>query len=435
MFQRPATMYARSGDAKIAYQVLGDGPVDLISVAGPAQHLDVQWEDPATATGIRRLASFSRFVRYDRRGTGLSDPVERPVTLDQQMDDLDAVMRDVGVERAALIGAVDAGLAAMYAATHPDRVIALILQGVSSGQYVPPDVLEQVLDIIENSWGQGGLLPIFAPSRVGDRRFEEWWVRYERACVSPAMARQILGLYMQTDLRGVLPAVRVPTLVIHQKDGALVPVEQGREAAALIPGARFVEVPGTDAYGWGDEHIDRLVEEFLTGRHPQPRTGRVLATVVFTDVVGSTELAAQLGDRRWRELLDRHDEVAASQVAFFGGTLVKSTGDGVLATFDAPGRAVQCASELCGRMQSVGIQIRAGVHTGEIEVRGTDIGGIGVHVGARVAALAQPEEVLVSRTVRDLVVGSEIEFIDRGEHSLRGVPESWQLYAVNIIRE
>lgn len=298
MMQRPPTKYARSGEAMIAYQVVGEGPLDLIGIGGPASHLDLQWDDPSTVRAFERYASFSRFVRFDRRGTGLSDPLDGLPTLEQQMDDLRAVMEAVGIERTALLGAVDAGLAALYAATHPDQVTALVLSGIAAG--APPLLVgergDELMEIIESDWGQGQFLSLFAPSRVGDRAFEEWWARYERACVNPATARKIMELNRQTDLREVLPAIRVPTLMIHQTDNQLTPIELGREAAGLIPHARFVEVPGTDPYGWGVDESSGIdqIEEFLTGRRPQREPERVLATVLFTDIVGSTDLP-----RRW----------------------------------------------------------------------------------------------------------------------------------------
>jgi pimeloyl-ACP methyl ester carboxylesterase len=254
----PPTRYARSGDARIAYQVTGSGALDVVFVGGPASHLDLQWEEPTTARKLERFGSFARLVRFDRRGTGLSDPADRPPTLEQQMDDLEAVMGAAGLQQAALVGAVDGGLAAMFAATHPERVSSLVLIGVapSASGFAPSDQLDRILDIVENAWGEGRLMPIFAPSRVGDRQFEDWWIRYERACTSPSMARRIIELNRRVDLGGVLGAIRVPTLVIHREGDGLTPIQLSRETAALIPGARFATVSGTDAYGWGDERED-----------------------------------------------------------------------------------------------------------------------------------------------------------------------------------
>jgi len=427
----PPTRYARRGNASIAYQVLGSGPA-IIVVGGPASHLDLQWEEPATVRSFERFAATSRLIRFDRRGTGLSDPADRPPTLEQQMDDLQAVMEDIGLERATLMGAVDAGLCAMYAATHPDRVISLILLGVSAGisAWLTGERLQYILDVVENHWGEGLLMPLFAPSQVGNKRFEAWWARYERASASPSMARKILEVSMQMDLRGVLPAIRVPTLVIHRIDDALVPLEEGRAAAALIPNARFVQVAGGDAYGWLDaEHVaNDLIEEFLTGREPHPEPKRVLATVMFTDIVGSTQSAGALGDKRWRLLLDQHNELVRKELDRWRGQEIKTVGDGFVATFDGPSRAVSCAQAIVERVATLGIEVRAGLHTGECEILDGDIGGMAVNISARVGALAAPGEVLVSSTVKDLVVGSDLQFADRGTFDLRGVPGEWRLY-------
>jgi class 3 adenylate cyclase len=432
----PPTRYARSDDgARIAYQVTGDAPLDLILVGGPASHLDLQWEEPATARWIERYSSFSRLVRFDRRGTGLSDPADRPPTLEQQMDDLEAVMRALGIERAALLGSLDAGLAAMFAATHPQRVTALALIGIatSTDTFLTPERLELLLDVVENHWGEGRLVSVFAPSKVGDRAFEEWWTRYERASTSPRMARQLIDLYLRMDLRGVLPAIRVPTLVIHRTGDALTDRERTREAANLIPGARFVEVPGTDSYGLADDHheADDAIEEFLTGRPPRRDPERVLATVLFTDIVGSTDRAAEVGDLEWGRLLDRHHALVRAELSRWRGTEVKTVGDGFLATFDGPARAVHCAQAIVEAVRDdLGLDVRAGLHTGECERMDGDVAGIAVHIAARVVALAAAGEVLVSSTVRDLVVGSSLCFEDRGVHALRGVPGEWRLYAL-----
>jgi class 3 adenylate cyclase len=429
---RPApTRFARSGDARIAYQVFGQGSVDLVVVGGPASHLDLQWDEPSTVRLFERFASYVRLVRFDRRGTGLSDPSEGPPTLEQQMEDLDAVMDAAGLTRPALMGAVEAGLCAMYAATYPERVSALVLFNVAPAGALG-GAAPQFLDIIENHWGEGHMLPLLVPSRVGDRRFEEWWMRYERASASPAMTRRIIDLFVQTDLRGVLPSVRVPTLVLHSTDNRLVPVELGREVAALIPGARFVEIPGGDLYGWADPANPGQdeIEEFLTGHRRQREPERVLATVLFTDIVASTELAARLGDQAWRELLDRHNQVVRGELERWRGKEVKTLGDGFLATFDGPARAVRCARAIIDALAELGVQVRAGLHTGECELVDGDVAGIAIHLGSRIGALAHAGEVLVSSTVRDLVVGSELHFTGRGVHALRGVPGEWRVYAL-----
>jgi class 3 adenylate cyclase len=432
MTAAPPTRYARSGDTRIAYQVMGKGPPNVVFIGGPASHLDLQWEDPEFRRGRQRVASFARLLSFDRRGTGLSDPLLGPPTLDQQMDDLDAVLDAAGMERVALFGAVEAGLCAMYAATHPDRVSALVLANVAAtGGFVRGGEQRAVmLDWIENHWGEGRFVSLFAPSRADDQRFAGWWTRFERSCLSPSMARRMVDL--GSDLRGVLPAIRVPTLVLHRRDNPLIPFEASREVALLIPGARFVEAGGTDVYNWpgpDDPEMD-LIEEFLTGRRPQRGPERMLATVLFTDIVASTDHAARLGDLDWGQLLDRHNEIVRDRLARFRGQEVKTVGDGFVATFDGPARAVRCAQEIVAGASELGLAVRCGLHTGECEILEADIGGIAVHIGARVAALADGGEVLVSGTVKDLVVGSELQFDDRGARDLRGVPGEWRIYAL-----
>jgi class 3 adenylate cyclase len=435
MLAAPPTRYARSGEARIAFQVIGDGPPDVVVVGGPASHLDLQWEDPETARVRRRYGSFARAIFFDRRGTGLSDPVDGLPSLDLQMDDLDAVLDTVGAERVALIGAVEAGLCAMYAATHPDRVSGLVLINVAgSGSVTLGDERRaQILDLIENHWGEGRFTQLYAPERARDERFADWWTRFERACVSPLMARRLLDLNAQADVTGVLPAIRVPTLVLIRRDNPLVPVAAARAAAALIPDARVVEADGADLYNWpgaDDPEMD-LIEELLTGRRPQRSAERVLATVLFTDIVASTEHAAQIGDRAWRDVLDRHHAIVRELLDRFRGREIKTLGDGFVATFDRPAGAVRCAQEIVEHVDAVGLSVRCGLHTGECELLDGDVGGIAVHISARVNALARGGEVLVSSTVKDLVVGSDLDFDERGTHELRGVPGDWRLYAVS----
>jgi class 3 adenylate cyclase len=431
MVSTPKTRYAKSGEASIAYQVVGDGPVDLVWIGGPAGHLDMEWENPEAARSFEQLASFTRLVRFDRRGTGLSDPVDRPPSLDHQMDDLRAVMDAVGLERTALFGGSDAGLGAMFAATYPDRVTALVLWGVAArgADAVTPEKISFLQDALEN-YGEGRFINVYAPSRVGDRSFEEWWARYERAAVSPGMARKLLELLLETDVSDILPTIRVPTLVMHRTGDALIPLELGRDVADRIPNARFVELPGTDPYGWADdaETVLDILEEFLTGSRGARQPDRVLSTVLFTDVVGSTEHAARLGDRDWRELLEKHDSIVRGQLDRWRGREVKTVGDGFLATFDGPARAVQCADAIVRAVEPIGVKVRAGLHTGECELMNGDVGGIAVHIGARVTALADGGEVVVSSTVRDLVVGSGLSFVERGAHELKGVPGEWRLF-------
>jgi class 3 adenylate cyclase len=434
MLGAPPTKYARSGEARIAFQMIGEGPPDVVAVGGPASHLDLQWEDPETARARRRYGSFARAIFFDRRGTGLSDPVDRLPSLDLQMDDLDAVLDAVGVERVALIGAVEAGLCAMYAATHPDRVSALVLINVagSGGATLTDERRAQMLDLIENHWGEGRFAQLYAPERARDERFADWWARFERACLSPLMARRLVDLGAQADVTGVLATIRVPTLVLIRRDNPLVPVGAARAAASLIPDARVVEADGVDLYNWpgaDDPEMD-VIEEFLTGRRPQRSGERVLATVLFTDIVGSTEHAARIGDRAWRDLLDRHHAIVRELLDRFRGREIKTLGDGFVATFDRPAAAVRCAQDVVEQVDALGLSVRCGLHTGECELLDDDVGGIAVHISARVNALAREGEVLVSSTVKDLVVGSDLDFDDRGTHELRGVPGEWRLYAV-----
>ncbi len=428
----PRTRYAHSGDASIAYQVVGAGPIDLVLVNGPASHIELLWEEPHTARSFERLASFARLILFDRRGTGLSDPVSRPPTLELQMDDLNAVLDEVGTEQVALWGASDLGLSALFAATYPERVNALVLSGVAANgdESMTDDKREHFLEAIENHWGEGTLVELFAPSQVGNRAFEEWWARFQRSAVSPGTARQLIEMAARADLRAVLPTINVPTLVTHMTDDRYIPVECGREVASLIPGARFIEYPGADQYAWVDAPDLDDVEEFLTGHRSGGVIDRVLATVLFTDIVDSTGHASKLGDNRWRALLGRHNEAIRSELGRWRGSEVKTTGDGFLATFDGPARAVQCAAEIVDVVADLGLRIRTGLHTGECELVAGDVAGIAVHIGARVMEQAQPGEVLASSTVKDLVVGSGLRFADRGEHALRGVPDRWRLYAL-----
>jgi class 3 adenylate cyclase/pimeloyl-ACP methyl ester carboxylesterase len=428
------TKYARSGDASIAYHVAGGGPVELLYVPGPASNVELMWEESVTARYLERIASFARLVMFDRRGSGLSDAVDRPPTLEQQMDDARAVVAAAGLSRPALFGVTDAGLCALYAATYPGEVTALVLWEVAAcgAELLRPGLRGAFLDVLEQGWGQGSLMPLYAPSGVGDSRFSEWWARYERASVSPGMARQLLEFAARSDIRDVLPNIRVPTLVLHRADSALVPVALGRDVADRIPSAKFVEVPGQDNYPWQGDVASWFpqFEEFLTGVRQPHAIDRVLASVLFTDIVESTGRAAELGDRRWRELLLAHNDVVRREIDAWRGSVIKTTGDGFLATFDGPARAVSCALAIVQQVRQLGLEVRAGVHTGECERLGADVGGMAVHIGARVAALATPGEVLASRTVRDLVVGSGLRFHDRGSHDLKGVPDAWQLYAV-----
>jgi pimeloyl-ACP methyl ester carboxylesterase len=438
----PETRYARSEDLHIAYQVVGQGPSDLVLVPPFVSHVELYWEEPLVNRFLTRLASFSRLILFDKRGTGLSDrvPPDRLPTLEQRMDDVRAVMDAAGSERAALFGPSEGGpMSALFAATYPGRTSALILYGtlastIRDASYPwPMDPTERrtVIEAIPQHWGRGTSVDLLAPSLAGDERFRRWWARLERLGASPGAAMALRRMNGQIDIRDTLPVIRVPTLVLHRTDDLDTSIEEGRYLAAHIPGARFVELPGADHLPWADQDaILDEVEEFLTGVRPVPEPDRVLATVLFTDIVGSTEHAAELGDRRWGDVLVSHHAIVRRQLDRFRGREVKTVGDGFLATFDGPARAVRCACAIRDGVRSVGVSIRAGLHTGECEFVGDDVRGIAVHIGARVAAKAQSDEVLVSSTVKDLVVGSGIEFEDRGVHRLRGVPGDWRLYTV-----
>ena len=435
---QPETKYAKSGDVNIAYQVVGDGPLDLVLVPGFASHVEYAWEDPSFARFLRRLASFSRLILFDKRGTGLSDRVsvtELP-TLEQRMDDVRAVMDAVGAERAALLGVSEGGpMSTLFAATYPERTTALVLYGAFAGlsELQPsPEQMKPFLDAMERNWGQGFGIGLFAPSMAGDESCRQWWARFERLACSPGAAVALLRMNMEIDIRHILPAIRVPTLVLHRAGDRAVSVEQGRYMAEHISGAKYVELPGDDHAPWSGDQDAILgeIEEFLTGVRPGPEPDRVLATVLFTDIVGSTERAVKLGDRRWRDLLDGYYAVARKELGRFRGREVKTMGDGLLATFDGPARGIRCACAVSDAARQIGIETRAGLHTGECEMMGDDVGGIAVHIGARVAAMAGAGQVLVSSTVKDLVAGSGLQFEDRGSHTLKGVADEWRLFAV-----
>jgi class 3 adenylate cyclase len=428
----PPTRYAHSGDASIAYQVVGEGPCDLVVVTGPASHLELLWDEPRTARTFAGMAEFARVILHDRRGTGLSDAVSQPPTLEQQVDDLLAVLEAAEADRVSLIGGSDLGLSALFAATYPERVNALILAGVAAdgSHTLVGRAREEMLEAIESGWGDGALVSLYAPSQMGNRDFVEWWGRLQRSAVSPGMARKLMEMTARTNLRAVLPTIRVPTLVVHKTGDRVVPVECGREVAELIPGAAFIEHPGEDAYGWIDASWLSDVEEFLTGERSSPRVNRVLATVLFTDIVGSTERISQIGDARWRSQLEDHNQVVRAGLRRWRGHEVKTVGDGFLATFDGPARAVSCAAEIVEGMEALGIEIRTGVHTGECELRADDVTGIAVHIAARVMNAAGPGDILVSSTVKDLVIGSGLRFADRGLHALKGVEDPLHLYAL-----
>ena len=439
----PKTQYAKSGRAHIAYQVLGEGPRDLVLVHGWISHLELLWEQPAAARCLRRLASFSRLILFDKRGTGLSDPVpvDQLPTLEQRMDDVRAVMDAAGSERAALMGISEGGpMNLLFAATYPKRTTALILVASyarlsAASDYpwgTPIEVSEKLLDHIDKKWGTGVLLGTLLASHKDDPQMLEWWARYQRQAASPGAAVALLRMSYDSDVRSALSAIRTPTLILHRAEDRMMPVAHSRYLAQYIQGAKFVELPGQDHLIFGgdaDAMLDEI-QEFLTGTREPNEPDRILATVLFADIVASTERAAQLGDHRWHELLEGYYELARRELIRFRGREIDTAGDGFFAAFDGPARAVRCAEALTTGVRALGIEVRAGLHTGECEVIGEKVGGIAVHIGARIAALARPGEVLVSNTVKDLVAGSGLAFEERGAQILKGVPGEWRLYAV-----
>ena len=438
---QPETTYAWLGRDRIAYQVLGQGPPDLVMTGASLGHLDITWEDPGLALFLRSLASFARVILFNRRGTGASDPLP-PDPLppwESYAEELTAVLDAVGSQRTAILAELDAA-AIFFAGTRPERTSALILvhtsaKGVASQDYpigVPPEVAEALLTQFDQLWGTEAMAAMLVPSRAEDARFRRWFAKAQRTSLNPRAAQPYLRAMMDVDVRSILPLVQAPTLILHRRDVQSFSVEEGRYLAEHIPQAKLVELPGADAtLAWETPELALdLIQQFLTGVHRPIEPNRVLATVLFSDIVGSTEQASQLGDRRWRELLNVHDELARRLVEEFGGRLVKTTGDGLLATFDGPGRGIRCAAALRDELGGIGVQLRVGLHAGEVELRDGDVGGIAVHIAARVMAAARPGEILVSRTVRDLIVGSDIVMDDRGTHPLRGVEGTWQLFAV-----
>ena len=431
----PETRYAKSGDVSIAYQVLGKGNLDLVYVPGFVSNLDRYWENPIWVDFFSRITGFSRLILFDKRGTGLSDRVSGVPDLEVRMDDVRAVMDAVGSERAALFGQSEGGAMSMlFAATYPERTRSLILFGTYAHHatwVLSGERLQAFLDLIERGWGTGGTVEFFVPSKASDDNFRRHWAGWERAGASPAAAVALTRMNTEIDVRAILPTIRVPALIMHRTGDPRCNVEAGRYLGKHIPGAKYVELPGTD-HGFL-EIADRVadeIEEFLTGTRSEVEIDRVLATVMFTDIVDSTKRAAELGDRQWRALLDRHDAAVRQQIGRFRGREVKQLGDGFLATFDGPARAVRCAAAITGAVQPLGIAVRTGLHTGEIELAENDIGGIAVHTAARIVAMAAPCETLASSTVRDLVAGSGLRFADRGRHALRGLPARMHLYSV-----
>jgi class 3 adenylate cyclase len=430
--------YAKSGDVHIAYRIFGDGPRDIVLIPGTLSHVELLWEVPTNEYLLKRLTSFARVIVFDKRGQGLSDRVAEQ-TIEERIGDVRAVMDAADSRHATIYGWSEGGpMSLMFAATYPERTSALVLYGTYACMHgesfsVSPERLDRWLATVEKRWGEGLLVQLNAPSRAKDQAAIQWFGRIERDGASPGSIVALLRANYEIDVRHVLPSLAVPTLVLHRAGDALVPVAAGRYLAEHIPGAKYAELPGNDHLVLDQETQDLIadeIEEFMTGTSHRPEADRVLATVMFIDIVQSTEHAAAIGDERWRDLLRKYYEVVRKELATFRGREVSTAGDGVLATFDGPARAIRCACSVREKLIEVGLQVRAGLHTGECELIGNDVGGIAVHIASRVESAANPDEVLVSSTVKDLVAGSGIQFGNRGTHSLKGVPGEWQLFVV-----
>ena len=436
------TRYAKSGDYHLAYSVTGEGPLDVLYVPTWLSQIEHLWESPKVNRFFERSAHLGRLIMFDRRGSGMSDPIMGAPTLEEQMDDVNAVLDAAGgCEDVVLLAVMEGGpMACLYAATHPHRVRALVLYSawarVVQSEDIPwanpPEERDRLMEFVAETWGTGARLDGLAPSEADDPEFRAGYAKLERLAASPNQIRILQKLIGEYDVRSVLPSIRVPTLVMHRRDDSLIDPRHSQYIAERIPGAKLVMLEGSDnmmVAGDSDAILDEI-DEFLTGARQVRAPDRVLATVMFTDIVDSTRRASDMGDRRWRELLERHDELVRRKLDYWSGREIKTMGDGFLATVDGPARAIQCAKAIAYDVNSLGVAIRAGLHTGECEMRGDDVSGMAVHIGARVGSLAGPGEVLVSSTVKDLVVGSGIDFADHGEHELKGVPGGWRVYRV-----
>ena len=430
---QPTTRYAKSGDVHVAYQVFGEGP-DLVAAPGFVSHIENYWDEPRFARWLNKLGSFCRVVLFDKRGTGLSDRVANLPVMDERMDDVRAVMDAVGIERAVQFGISEGGsLATLFAASHPERTNSLIVYGAFARfvHWIPDDAgFNALISYIDEHWGSGASLPAFAPTMAEDVALQHWFGKFERLGASPSAAIALMRMNREIDISGILHSIKVPTLVLHLTGDTLINVEGGRELAAGIPNARLVERPGTDHIPFleAGDWIVAEIEEFITGSRSTPIVDRVLATVVFTDIVDSTARADAKGDVAWRDLLQAHDKTVRQELSRFRGKEVKTLGDGFLATFDGPARAIHCARAIRDSLRRLDVPVRIGVHTGEVELAEDDVRGIAVHIASRVAHIGGADDVLVSRTVKDLIAGSGIKLDDFGTHTLKGIPEQWQLF-------
>lgn len=434
----PATSYAKSGDVHVAYQMFGDGDINLVLVPGWISHLDILWDNHEASAWLRRMGRYARVLLFDKRGTGLSDRSENAPGMDDRMDDIRAVMDHAGIESAAVMGWSEGGtLAALFAASHPDRCSALVLHGAFARFQSWLSSEREVLDMlayVDQKWGSGLSYSSYCPSMEGDARYQAWWARRERSSASPGTVIKLIRLNCQIDASAILPNVAVPTLVVHRTGDRVVDVGGGREMAALIPNAELFEIDGEDHVPWTGNQLHRIadrIEEFLTGAKATPLVDRVLATVLFTDIAGSTAMAERLGDAKWQRLLQRHHEIVEAELQRFRGNHVKWLGDGILATFDGPARAAYAALALMESLRPLGLELRAGVHIGEIQVERDDVSGLAVHIAARILGIAEPGECLASRTVRDLAIGSELKFASRGSEALKGISEPVEIFRVS----
>lgn len=437
----PEIRYTRSDDVALAYQVTGDGPIDLVFVPGWISNIEVAWELPEFDRFLGRLASFARLIWFDKRGTGLSDRVTGPVTLEARSDDIRAVMDAAGSDRAAVVGWYEGGaIAANFAATYPGRVRALIIGSFTARAAhdagepwgIDPVMMAAITERAEDAWGTAAIAALVSPSTAGDPRFLAFWRRYERASASPSAAATMIRWNLTIDVRATLPAISSPTLVIHRKNIRLVPAAAVRYVAAQIPGSRYLELDGQDMFPFvGDsEAVLDAIQEFVTGTAPPAEADRLLATLLFTDIAGSTSTISKIGDRAWDDLLRTHRQAVRRSLARFGGREIDTAGDGFFAVFDGPARALRCAADIRDAATQIGLAVRLGLHTGEVRLHGQEVTGMAVHVAARVAALAEPAQILVTSTVKDLVLGSGIEFAEQQIAKLKGVPGSWQLHAL-----
>lgn len=438
----PETHYTDCDGVNIAYQVVGEGPIDLVLVPGWVSNIEIFWEEPRMNRFLRRLAGFARLILFDKRGTGLSDRVTDTPMLEERMADVRAVMDAVGSERAAVVGYSEGGtMCALFAATYPERTIGLVIIGGYARRSRTPDypfgpepaAHEKFIESLATSWPSDTLLELRAPSVVGDKHFTRWWTRFLRMSASPSAAVAMTRANNEIDIRHVLPTIQVPTLILHARGDRTCEIGHGRYIAENIPGAKFIEIDSDDHLPWleGADEILRSVQEFLTGSRPKMVGDRVLSTIMFTDIVGSTEIAADRGDRAWGDLREAHNALVRQELAAYSGKEINTTGDGFVMAFDGPARAVRCAEALGEAVGEIGIDIRAGIHTGECELVDGELSGLALHIAARISDIAPAREIVVSRTVKDLVAGSGLAFEDFGVHALKGVPDEWQLYRVS----